>query len=87
MRSEQIGGQFMTVISTIPDDTNLQLRATVVELLGNMSEWLSQYPQHIPAALNKLLLEAQVKLKVYVWLDTIDFSWRCHTTSQEQLAG
>ena len=56
----EIGGQIVYFISTMPENACLQFRGTVLELIANMSEWISYNDSHIPTVLGRLVQEIQV---------------------------
>ena len=62
-REGKWGPQIMFFIESLPsnDETPLQLRLTVIELIGQMAQWLAHHPDNINNVLARLTQEIQVK--------------------------
>lgn len=56
------GPQILYFINSLPVDTAIQLRLTVVELIGQLAQWLKMHPEFIESVLSRLVNEIQVCL-------------------------
>jgi hypothetical protein len=58
-QDDKFGPQIMYFINSLPTDTSLQLRYTVVELIGQMAQWLKHNTSFLEQVLTRLVTEIQ----------------------------